>query len=254
MPIEFACGQCQKLLRVPDTAAGKNAKCPQCSAVVPVPTSAPMFPGSVPTAPVFPQAPPPPPSAASNPFGNAGGVDGTNPYASPTGDVGGVLIRERPRFNWRVADVGSRFVGALIDGLCAFVAIIPSLIVLGVVAAVSPNNEPADEAAVLFYGVMFLGLIILAVIQMYYITIDGQSLGKKVAKTRIILLNGKLPGFGAGVVLRAWVPQIIGAIPCVGHLFGLIDLIMIFPDQHRTLRDMIAGTIVVDASYDPRKN
>ena len=37
MPIEFRCTQCGKLLRTNDDSAGKQAKCPQCGLVLPVP-------------------------------------------------------------------------------------------------------------------------------------------------------------------------------------------------------------------------
>lgn len=42
MPIEFHCPGCQRILRVPDETAGKQAKCPQCGAVstIPAPPSA----------------------------------------------------------------------------------------------------------------------------------------------------------------------------------------------------------------------
>jgi phage FluMu protein Com len=39
MPIEFRCAQCQKLLRTPDDTAGKQAKCPDCGAIVQVPAA-----------------------------------------------------------------------------------------------------------------------------------------------------------------------------------------------------------------------
>jgi hypothetical protein len=39
MPIEFSCSQCGKRLRVGDDAAGKQAKCPSCGAVQPVPVA-----------------------------------------------------------------------------------------------------------------------------------------------------------------------------------------------------------------------
>lgn len=103
-----------------------------------------------------------------------------------------------------------------------------------------------------FYGLLFLGWLFVGAFQWYFIVRDGQTLGKKVAGTRIITMSGDLPGFGAGVGLRLWVPTVISMVPCVGPLFGLIDLIMVFPDPHRMLHDMIAGTIVVNASYDPR--
>ena len=37
MPIEFRCSQCQKLLRTPDESIGKQARCPLCGTVQPVP-------------------------------------------------------------------------------------------------------------------------------------------------------------------------------------------------------------------------
>ncbi len=40
MPITFNC-PCGKTLRVPNSSAGKRAKCPMCSAVVPVPAPQP---------------------------------------------------------------------------------------------------------------------------------------------------------------------------------------------------------------------
>ncbi len=46
MPIETNCSGCGRLLRVPDTQAGKQARCPQCDAVftIPADTLAPMRP------------------------------------------------------------------------------------------------------------------------------------------------------------------------------------------------------------------
>ncbi|MEX2187176.1 MAG: hypothetical protein WD875_10295 [Pirellulales bacterium] len=69
MPIEFACTQCGKQLRTPDETAGRQAKCPQCGAIMQIPH--------------FASAAPLPP------FGDAAEPDsqGWNPYASP--NVGG---------------------------------------------------------------------------------------------------------------------------------------------------------------------
>ncbi len=37
MAVEFRCKQCDKLLRIGDDAAGRQAKCPECGAISPVP-------------------------------------------------------------------------------------------------------------------------------------------------------------------------------------------------------------------------
>jgi hypothetical protein len=39
MPIEISCTSCKKRLRVPDNAAGKRVKCPQCQSVLSVPAA-----------------------------------------------------------------------------------------------------------------------------------------------------------------------------------------------------------------------
>jgi hypothetical protein len=95
MPIELRCPGCQKLLRVPDAAAGKHARCPECQQVVSVPTasSSPFSdaPGPAPSmgfpSPAAPVAAPTKsdsfrdaPSGTSGSFRPA--TDPTNPYAA----------------------------------------------------------------------------------------------------------------------------------------------------------------------------
>jgi hypothetical protein len=70
MPIEFQCASCQKLLRVPDSAAGKKARCPTCGTIHEVPAT--VEPGApvvvVPPVPPIPQAPDYPAGSHSHPF------------------------------------------------------------------------------------------------------------------------------------------------------------------------------------------
>lgn len=40
MPIDLVCEQCKNVLRVPDDAAGKKARCPNCQALTEVPCTA----------------------------------------------------------------------------------------------------------------------------------------------------------------------------------------------------------------------
>lgn len=63
MPIEFRCTQCQKLLRVPDETAGRQAKCPACETVLTIPSSASAGTGQAP-----PVSPPPRDDSAFNPY------------------------------------------------------------------------------------------------------------------------------------------------------------------------------------------
>lgn len=83
MAIEFRCPSCQRLLRVPDEAAGAQAQCPECGTVAAVPASGPAAPsgGEGPTGPGRP--------SASSPFGPAAQQPSRppgeeNPYQAPS--------------------------------------------------------------------------------------------------------------------------------------------------------------------------
>ncbi|RIK83333.1 MAG: hypothetical protein DCC68_04215 [Planctomycetota bacterium] len=82
MPIEFNCTQCGNPLRTPDGTQGRQAKCPQCGAVMQIPFAA--------------SAAPPPAPATGSPFApgpQAGEQQGWNPYASPS--IGGESAQQR---------------------------------------------------------------------------------------------------------------------------------------------------------------
>lgn len=100
MPIEFLCSSCQQQLRVPDAAAGKNARCPKCSTILAVPGASQTATPPPPVAPTpgdlsfRPEPKPAPQNSAGgfdNPFGDtgpkpwSGPSDAANPYASPAG-------------------------------------------------------------------------------------------------------------------------------------------------------------------------
>ena len=95
MPIEFRCSECNQLLRTGEDTAGRQAKCPECGAIMNIPS-----PGTVPEGPPAPA----PQDASDSPFGAgspglsspfdaSGGMgdpppsDPTNPYQSPAAEI-----------------------------------------------------------------------------------------------------------------------------------------------------------------------
>lgn len=81
MPIEFHCSSCNKILSVPETASGKQARCPDCEQIVTVPTA---------SATKLPPKPAETPSSifgefGENPYAKAPEAS-SNPYASPAVD------------------------------------------------------------------------------------------------------------------------------------------------------------------------
>ncbi|MBN2194338.1 MAG: RDD family protein [Polyangiaceae bacterium] len=73
---------------------------------------------------------------------------------------------------------------------------------------------------------------------------SGRTLGKLVAKTRIVRTDGRRAGFVYGVVLRAWV---------TGWVWSLVwltlpaDVLFVFRCDRRCLHDRLADTCVVRA-------
>ena len=91
MPIEFQCSGCNQTLRVPDDSAGKQAKCPKCDAIVPVPLGSESPHG---------QQPPPFSAASDTPFGEslAGqAATGSNPFSDQTGMGPGAIPYSPPK-------------------------------------------------------------------------------------------------------------------------------------------------------------
>jgi hypothetical protein len=78
MPIEFVCEGCQQRLRVPDTSAGKQAKCPNCAAILSVPGNVSIDPRANRSSDPFAAPPAPPFTEEDSP------TSARNPYASPS--------------------------------------------------------------------------------------------------------------------------------------------------------------------------
>jgi NAD/NADP transhydrogenase beta subunit len=94
----------------------------------------------------------------------------------------------------------------------------------------------------------FFGAIALLVYQIRLLAREGQTWGKKQMKVRIVLYEtGEIPGLGRSLGLRMFVNNLIGAIPCVGGIYSIVDILFIFGEERRCVHDFIAGTKVVEA-------
>ena len=160
---------------------------------------------------------------------------------------------------------GTRLTAATLDGLLISVPLLP-LLGVGIYYGVrtqleavrageklseipfAGTSELTSELSILLAGaavIGFLGALGIAIYQWNLIARTGQSLGKKWTGIRIERIDGSRITFGTGVVLRNWVPKVMGAFPYLGMLFHLIDCLFIFREDRRCLHDLIAGTRVV---------
>ncbi|HRC85697.1 MAG TPA: RDD family protein [Thermoanaerobaculia bacterium] len=207
--------------------------------------------------PADPDEPPPPPPPGAFP----GAADGRtpeeiaadlatlrgepfNPYRAPTARVadmpfGGEQVQ---------AERGTRLVAILLDGLiyvgAMMIFLIPGFILL---AASAKRQDPgvgfivlAALAAVAMLGLLIYNLSLLAS--------NGQTLGKRYCKIKIVRLDGSKASLGRIFWLRMVVSALPGFIPFFGSVWGLVDALWIFSEPRRCLHDYIADTKVVVAS------
>lgn len=177
MPIEFRCSQCDRLLRVPDEAAGKNGKCPGCQAIVKVPDAPAPPPDAEPLSPLEPvpidePLTPLEPTPAQqpvaevqpvNPFGDQAAAP-LDPYTAPqTQQMAPPPAQsDDPWLRWIVPVGKSPF--AVISALLGLLSLAccpmgPIALVLGIVGIVHIRKKPGLEGTGRAIIGILLGLV-----------------------------------------------------------------------------------------------
>jgi uncharacterized RDD family membrane protein YckC len=158
-----------------------------------------------------------------------------NPYQAPQAAVvgaPGVAFEGERR-----ATRGSRLAAAFLDGLVG-----PALI--GIIAAVAiPNAQRAGAMPIAIGLVGVLGLAWIG-FTLYLVATYGQTIGKRIMKIRIERPDGTVATFGR-IFMRGFIPGLIGAVPAIGSIFALVNILMIFREDQRCLHDHIVDTVVM---------
>ncbi len=141
-----------------------------------------------------------------------------------------------------LSNLGSRLVASILDNLFSFACIAPGMIVFGLGVA----NDSGVSMALGGIG-MLVGLVVVIVVQIRLLK-DGQTIGKRQQGLRIVSYPALEPvELGTAFGMRLLVGQVlIAAIPVLGSVYGLVNILFIFSAEHRCLHDQIASTIVVD--------
>ncbi len=97
--------------------------------------------------------------------------------------------------------------------------------------------------------IALLGLLGLFGYQAYLLTKQGQTIGKRALKLRIVRADdGENGGFGRNVALRMILGRwLLGLVP----FYLLVDACFIFRSDGRCLHDLVAGTRVIPAEEAP---
>lgn len=166
-----------------------------------------------------------------------------------------------------LASRGARLGARLLDGLLAFVTMVPGMIWLFTAmdsassrrysGSYDPYSSSYDPYASSYssgpnfddmigpLAVMLLPVLALSIYQWVLISKQGQTLGKKWLNIKIVKLDGSPVDFVSGVVLREWVQGFINNLPWVGGIIALIDACMIFSQDQQCMHDKIAKTKVI---------
>ena len=166
-----------------------------------------------------------------------------------------------------VAGAGDSIPAALLNQLFTFFVLLVPFVGL-IIFAVKHEGRIGDSeeifgllAGMASFWIGLVAILVYSVVQIYYMSRDGQSLGKKIMKIRVLKTDGRNPGFVGTVLVReiAWsvlvaiIAAIIGliagengesAINLLAFLANFVLLFMVKRDR-RTLYDMLADTVVV---------
>ncbi|MFI1221704.1 MULTISPECIES: RDD family protein [unclassified Streptomyces] len=182
--------------------------------------------------------PPPPPPPPNDPYGSGAGFGAPDPLAGMP----------------PLAEPGKRILARLIDFL--IISIPLYLISLPWGGAVDVNGDGddgfGDAVSNGYSGHQLLwsliGLVVYVAYDTYFTHKDGRTLGKRLLKLRVAMLNdGRVPDTGAALMRAVvlWAPALL-CCPC---LWWLINIVLMFTDKpyRQGLQDKAAKTVVVSA-------
>ena len=169
----------------------------------------------------------------------------SNPYAAPAAVVDDVAAWDKYDLENSKASRGKRLGAALTDGVISLIWLLPIIWGGSMVGDVRQGLKPAAPMT----GLILFGLVLLLVILVINCMLmhrHGQTIGKRALDIAVVRTDGSRVGLLRYIFVRGVPISLLGAIPYVGSLITLVDLLMIFGKERRCLHDLIADTIVVD--------
>ncbi len=190
-------------------------------------------------------------------IGDCGEITGNVPPVidHPVFDHPADVAPEGPALASRWLRLGAALLDELLSNFCALPGMImlgPSALMLIFRLATQGKGALQDSDLEMLtsrssaLGVLVLGVVLCAIVQVWMLTIHGQTVGKRLLGIRIVRVQDDAnPGFAHTVLLRSVIPMVLRAIPVFGLGFWLVDVGCIFRTDQRCLHDLIAGTKVV---------
>jgi uncharacterized RDD family membrane protein YckC len=178
-------------------------------------------------------------------------MDSNNPYAAPKAVVNDADSGDRGQLAGRGSRFGAAFVDALVIGIINvpifWYVVLPLLTgESGWTGATQLGSHSFAIVTVAYLLNIISGLTIFSVFNARLLRSSGQTIGKRMAGIRIVRSNGT-PADTTALMKRygfMYGPQ---ALPKLGVLFNLINILLIFRDSRQCGHDSFADTVVVKA-------
>jgi uncharacterized RDD family membrane protein YckC len=162
----------------------------------------------------------------------------SNPYQAPAAAVADIADDQ-------LASRGTRLGAALIDGLIMMAIIFPIMFATGYWQAAMSGQRPGLGTQLLY---ALMGFAIFVLVQAYPLKQAGQTWGKRVLKIRIVDLQGQQPSLATLIGKRYLPMQAVSAVPLLGNVLAIVNVLLIFRADRRCGHDLVAGTQVVKAA------
>jgi uncharacterized RDD family membrane protein YckC len=139
----------------------------------------------------------------------------------------------------------ARLGGAIVDTIALMIVSGPVMYFTGFWEKAMSGDVPIMDTVI--YGLF--GLVVYLALNGYWLSKDGQTIGKKVVGTRIVSVetNEIIPLWKIFCV--RYLPLAVCAnIPLAGQFIAIVDSLFVFRKDKRCIHDLIAGTKVVKAT------
>jgi len=170
-----------------------------------------------------------------------------NPYEAPNASMETETDQNDIPNELNLANRWRRLVAKMIDHLIMMLLMIPWVVnFISQIDFQNPESIPQLDTMDLLKDPFYSGpMLLLLAVNYLMLYAFRASIGKKMLGMRIVAKDGSEIGFGRLLALREILMMVIGFIPFVGFIFGVVNVLMIFRSSHYCLHDDIAGTVVV---------
>ena len=163
-----------------------------------------------------------------------------NPYAPPKTPVADPVDTESGPNT--LATRGRRAVAASVDSLVAMLVSVPLVFHFKMVEHLLQGEDISLGVEIEFE---VLGFLLFMLVNAYFLSKNGQTLGKKLAGIRIATLDGGIPELWRIIALRYAPISLVTVLPYVGYALYTLDVLFIYRGDRRCIHDLIAGTQVL---------